>query len=79
MVRPWTPVYNTPKMLRALKGPFQRGGGVVVRAPRRKINYIKKGKWRKRGGNITGPISRLIHPKLPAWYKKGRRPRRRRS
>ena len=30
-VYPWTPAYNSPKMLRALKPSFQRGGGIAIR------------------------------------------------
>ena len=63
LVHPWTPAYNRPRVLRALTGPFQSGGGIVVRRPQ----YS-----RKRRGTIIGPFPTQIRPRIPGRYKKSR-------
>lgn len=69
MVRQWSPPYNRPKILHALKRYGQRGGGVIS-VRRRRI-----------GGTISGlrgeynPL-RLYNPTRP--YKRRLAPKRRR-
>lgn len=70
MVRQWSPPYNRPKILRALKRYGQRGGGVIS-VRRRRI-----------GGTIFGPRGefnplRPYNPTRP--YKRRLAPKRRRT
>lgn len=65
MVRQWSPPYNRPKILRALKRYGQRGGGVIS-VRRRRV-----------GGTITGLKGEYI-PHIPNWYKRQLAARRRR-
>ena len=64
MVRQWSPPYNRPKILRALKRYGQRGGAISVR--RRRV-----------GGTITG-LKGENYPHIPDWYKRSLATRRRR-
>ena len=57
MVRQWSPPYNRPKILRALKRYGQRGGSVI--SVRRK----------RVGGTIFGPKGEYT-PHIPNWYKR---------
>lgn len=65
MVKQWSPPYNRPKILRALKRYGQRGGGVIS-VRRRRV-----------GGTIFGPRGEF-NPIVPNWYKRRLAPRRRR-
>lgn len=65
MVRQWSPPYNRPKILRALKRYGQRGGGVIS-VRRRRV-----------GGTIFGPKGEYT-PHIPNWYKRKLAARRRR-
>ena len=65
MVRQWSPPYNRPKILRALKRYGQRGGGVTS-VRRRRV-----------GGTITGLRGENV-PHIPDWYIKRLAQRRRR-
>lgn len=65
MVRQWSPPYNRPKILRALKRYGQRGGGVIS-VRRRRV-----------GGTIFGPKGEY-NPLKPYWYKRVLAARRRR-
>lgn len=56
MVRQWSPPYNRPKLLRALKRYGQRGGAISIR--RRRV-----------GGTIFGPRGEYT-PRIPDWYKR---------
>lgn len=64
MVRQWSPPYNRPKLLRALKRYGQRGGATSIR--RRRV-----------GGTIFGPRGEYT-PRIPDWYKRRLVTRRRR-
>lgn len=64
MVRQWSPPYNRPKLLRALKRYGQRGGAISIR--RRRV-----------GGTIFGPRGEYT-PRIPDWYKRRLVTRRRR-
>lgn len=64
MVRQWSPPYNRPKLLRALKRYGQRGGAISIR--RRRV-----------GGTIFGPRGEYT-PRIPDWYKRRLLTRRRR-
>ena len=65
MVRQWSPPYNRPKILRALKRYGQRGGGVIS---------IRR---RRVGGTIFGPKGEY-NPLMPDWYIRRLAARRRR-
>lgn len=58
MVRQWSPPYNRPKILRALKRYGQRGGGVIS-VRRRRV-----------GGTIFGPRGEFnpLTRGLPDYY-----------
>lgn len=64
MVRQWSPPYNRPKILRALKRYGQRGGSVIS---------VRR---RRMGGTIFG-LKGEYDP-LPDWYKRRLLARRRR-
>ena len=64
MVRQWSPPYNRPKMLRALKRYGQRGGAISIRR-------------RRMGGTIFGPRGEY-NPLIPGGYKRRLATRRRR-
>ena len=66
MVRQWSPPYNRPKILRALKRYGQRGGGVIS-VRRRRV-----------GGTITG-LKGEDYPLIPNWYIRRLAARRRRK
>ena len=65
MVRQWSPPYNRPKILRALKRYGQRGGGVIS-VRRRRV-----------GGTIFGPKGEY-NPLMPDRYIRRLAARRRR-
>ena len=65
MVRQWSPPYNRPKILRALKRYGQRGGNVIS-VRRRRV-----------GGTIFGPKEEN-YPHIPDWYIRRLAARRRR-
>lgn len=65
MVRQWSPPYNRPKILRALKRYGQRGGSVIS-VRRRRV-----------GGTIFG-LKGENYPHIPGWYKRRLAARRRR-
>ena len=65
MVKQWSPPYNRPKILRALKRYGQRGGGVIS-VRRRRV-----------GGTIFGPKGEY-NPLMPDWYIRRLAARRRR-
>lgn len=65
MVKQWSPPYNRPKILRALKRYGQRGGGVTS-VRRRRV-----------GGTIFGPRGEN-YPHIPDWYIRRLAQRRRR-
>lgn len=65
-VYPWTPAYNSPRMLRALKPPYQRGGGVVLR--RRYQQQRGEGI-----GRFQPLLQRKSRPRMSRRYKKRRR------
>lgn len=64
MVRQWSPPYNRPKLLCALKRYGQRGGAISIR--RRRV-----------GGTIFGPRGEYTS-RIPDWYKRRLVTRRRR-
>lgn len=66
MVRQWSPPYNRPTMLRALKRYGQRGGGVI--SVRRK----------RIGGTIFGTRGEYNPLRPNKWYKRRFAPQRRR-
>ena len=65
MTRQWSPPYNRPKILRALKRYGQRGGSVIS---------VRR---RRMGGTITG-LKGEYTPHIPGWYKRRLLARRRR-
>ena len=64
MVRQWSPPYNRPQYLPALKRYGQRGGTITIRR-------------RRTGGTIFGPRGEN-YPRIPPWYKRRLAARRRR-
>lgn len=51
----YTPPYNRPRMLRALKGYGQRGGIIAPRRPFFSLGFKRR---------------RRVNPKIPKWYKR---------